>query len=458
MMNNSDTDFSCSSSAPYDVNTFPSITSRDTFNLFTYGQQISSIEETATDDTVVLSEAPIPTVESVIAAEREVYSTFGDKRFSGIAAYDFLFTRYKPLSIEDTTATVSMASACDSEGIPYTYYIPNSATYYDSLNQKITLPVFDARGRQVEFPLRDKNKKFILSSYALTAIDNKQELIYFPLRDVNGVSVNFPFKGDTGDVIIVPPANKDKLLNVNEAYSSLDTAYSNAKDLHGYAFAEYVFAIEEQQQGKIGFFYSAVEMPAQSATAPMFAAVVYNITAADIELTNLTSLDVETIIRYYPDRAQLSYKHYQDLGGKGPYTTLIPLTSTDIKSVVKNENTKLASYNILSSPYWSAEIPKAQYYNTTPGSVANISMVDVVDRTTTNATNITDLQSQFAALSSAVDSLSTQLVNLRTQYLATNAAVIYNSGIIDTLVVPTTWINIWTATPGFVAPTVPTAR
>ncbi len=450
-MNNFHIDPTCSSTAPYDVSTFPSITSRDTFNLFTYGQQISAIEETATDETVVLAEAPIPSVESVIAAEREVYRTFGDKRFSGIAAYDFLFTRYKPISVEDLTPSVSIASACDTEGIPYTYYIPNSATYYDSTNQKITLPVFDARGRQVKFPLRDRNERFLLNSSALTAIDDNREIIFFPLRDVNGVAVKFPFKGATGDIIIVPPANKDKLLSVTEAYSSLDTAYSNAKDLHGYAFAEYIYSLEEQELNKVGFFYNTVELPAQSATAPIFAAALYNIDTDVTELTSLTSLSIETIIRYYPDRSELTYKHYQSLGGKGPFTTITLLTSKDIVSLVRNENIKLASYNILSSPYWSEDTPVAGYFNSTPGSVTHTSILDISDKTTVNTDDIKELQSQVA-------SLSTQLQNLRTQYLATNTAVIYNSGIIDTLAAPVVWSNIWTTTAGFVAPAVPAAR
>jgi hypothetical protein len=451
MMNNFHIDPTCPSAAPYDVSTFPSITSRDTFDLFTYGQQISAIEETATDETVVLSEAPIPSVESVIAAEREVYRTFGDKRFSGIAAYDFLFTRYKPISVEDLTASVSIASACDTEGIPYTYYIPNSATYYDLTNQKITLPVFDARGRQVKFPLRDRNERFLLNSSALTAIDDNREIIFFPLRDVNGVAVKFPFKGATGDIIIVPPANKDKLLSVTEAYSSLDTAYSNAKDLHGYAFAEYIYSLEEQELNKVGFFYNTVELPAQSATAPIFAAALYNIDTDVTELTSLTSLSIETIIRYYPDRSELTYKHYQSLGGKGPFTTITLLTSKDIVSLVRNENIKLASYNILSSPYWSEDTPVAGYFNSTPGSVTHTSILDLSDKTAVNIDDIKELQSQVA-------SLSTQLQNLRTQYLATETAVIYNSGIIDTLAAPVVWSNIWTTTAGFVAPAVPAAR
>lgn len=462
-MNNFDTEFSCLTSFPYDVTTFPSVTSRSSFNLDTYGQQISSIEEFATDEEVLLYQYPLPDIKNVKAAERDVFSSFGDKRFNGVMAYDFLFTRYKALNTEDLTNTTAAVSACDAEGIPYTYYIPNSSTYYDSLNELVTLPVYDNRGRQVEFPLKNLYGKYLLSP-ALTAIDNKAELIFFPLVDINNKVVKFPFKGATGETIIVPPVNRDQLLNIPEAYKSLDTAYDKAKDLHSYKFAEYIFSLETEESKKVGFYYSDVQVPAQSAVVSIFAAAIYDSAVADIELTDITSANIEKLIRYYPDRAELSYSHYKTIGGTGPYTIISSTTSTNIKDLVQSENTKLASYNIMSSPFWAPEAPYSSYYSTPTGplgSVTHTSILDLNNKVTDNINDITDLKSQVATLSALINSLSTQLLSLSTQYVATNTNVIYNSGIIDTLVdTPsnTVWINIWTTTPGFIAPPLPPAR
>lgn len=457
MNNNLYTDFSCNSSAPYNISTFPSITSRNSFNFQSFSEQISAIEETAVDQEILLSQAPLPTVDSVVQAERELYSSFGDKRFNGASAYDFIFTRYKAIDTINNGSAVLTAVACDYDGYPYTYYIPNTATYYDSNNKSVKLPIYDSRGRQVKFPLKDTNGKFLLTS-AITAIDSKDELIVFPLKDIDGAVITFPFKGATGDIIITPPPNQDQLLNVQEAYNSLDVAYSYAKDLHSAEFAEYIVSIEKNQQGKVGFFYSDLDVPAQSATIAVFAAAIYSVTATSIDLVDITSLNINTLIRYYPDRADLTYKHYKDLGGVGPYTIIIPSSSKNIKALIKNENTKLACYGILSSPFWSLEIPQEQYYNNSLGSATHTSILEIIDKTDNNTSLISNLQSQINTLSSTVNDLSTQLINLSTQYLATSALVRYNTNIIDTIVVPTVWINIWSPTAGFVAPGVPAAR
>jgi hypothetical protein len=459
-MNNFDTEFNCLTSAPYDISTFPSVTSRKTFNFDTFSQQISALEETATEEELLLYQYPLPSIESVTAAERSVFNSFGDGRFNGAAAYDFLFTRYKALDVEDLTSPVLTATACDSEGHPYTYYIPNSATYYDSNNTTVTLPVFDSRGTQIEFPLKDQYGKYILTS-ALTAIDNKQQLIYFPLVDVNNKLVKFPFKGAVGNIIIIPPANQDQLLDVTEAYNYLDSAYSKAKDSHSYKFAEYVYNIEIEENKKVSFFYTDVQVPAQSAVASLFAAAIYNPAATNADLVDITSTNIETLIRYYPDRAELSYSHYKNIGGTGPYTIIQPTSSKNIADLVKSENAKLASYNILSSPFWSPETNYDQYYNSSTGSITHTSILDLNTKIQDNDNDIIDAQSKINALTAMVNTLSTQLLALSTQYIATNNNVIYNSGVIDTLVntpTNTVWVNIWNATPGFVAPAPPAAR
>lgn len=460
MMNRFDTDLDCSNKPPFDSSTFPSITSREEFDLLSYEQQLSAFEEAATEEEILLSEAPIPSVDSVIAVERDLYSTFGDKRFNGAAAYDFLFTRYKPLAVEDLAPPTLTAIACDSEGIPYTYTIPNSSTYYDTENKTITLPVYDARGRVVEFPLKNEFGKYVLSP-AITAIDNKNDIIFFPLKDINNVPVSFPFKDAVNTLLIVPPKNQEHLFNVTEAYSNLDTASSNAKDLHSYQFAEFIYSLETAKEGKISFFYSNLEVPSQSATAPMFAAAVYNLTATNAELIDITSLNIDTLIRYYPDRAEHTYNHYKNLGGIAPYTVITPLTGRDIKSLIKNENTKLASYSILASPFWDHNTLIEEYYNTsstTASRATHTSTLELIDKTDTHTANIGDLQTQINNLKATVNSLSTQLLDLSARYVATNNNVIYNSGVIDTLVSPIVWVNIWTPTAGFVSPGIPTPR
>ena len=459
-MNRFDTDLNCSSSSLFDATTFPSITSRDQFDLLSYEQQLSAFEDAATEEEILLSEAPIPSLESVIAVERELYSTFGDKRFNGAAAYDFIFTRYKPLAVGDLTTTTLTAIACDSEGIPYTYTIPNSSTYYDAENKTITLPAYDARGRIVEFPLKDSFGKYVLSP-AITALDNKNDIVFFPLRDINGNNISFPFKDAIGTLLIVPPKNQELLLDVTEAYTGLDIALSNAKDLHSFQFAEFIHSLEVSEEGKVSFFYRDLEVPSQSATAPVFAAAIYNITAADIELTDITSLNINTLIRYYPDRAEHTYAHYKSLGGQGPYTTIVPLTGRDIKSLIKNESSKLASYSILASPFWDYETPIEDYYSNDSSSISratHTSTLELIDKTDTHTANIGDLQSQINDLKSLINTLSTQLLDLSGRYGVTNNNVIYNSNVIDTLVVPTVWINIWNPTAGFVAPGIPAAR
>ena len=460
MSNYFETDFNCASSLPYDVTTFPSVTNYGNFDLNAFADQISSIEETVTDEEVVLLKAPLPTVDSVLAADRAVYASLGDARFNGAAAYDFLFTRYKPLDLESSNipSTTIKVSACDEDGFPYTYTIPNSATYYDANTEKVTLPVYDSRGLQVNFPLKDQYGKYLLQP-ALTAIDSKLNVVHFPLRDINNKAVNYPFRDSVGTTIITPPPNQDILLDVKQAYEDLNTAFANAKDAHAYSFAEYILSVEQISGEFVGFFYTETQMPAQSAaTLPLFAAAIYTEDSNALDLTNITSSKIEQLIRYYPDRSELVYKHYTELGGEGPYTIISPTTSTNIADLIKSENNKLASYNILKSPFWSGDIEYGSYYKDIQSSVTHTSLLEIVNRTETSENDISNLQTENTNLKSLINSLSTQLLSLSAKYEATNINVVYNSAIIDTLATPINWINIWTTTAGFVSPAIPATR
>jgi len=461
-MNNTDTDFNCITSSPIDYTTFPSPTARHTFNLNSFVAQLTALDEFTLDEPVVLYDPPFPSTKEVSSAERDVFSTLGDARFTGIAAYDFLHTRYKVLDVTDSMSSegssLLMASACDSEGFPYTLYIPNSANYYDSAKNVITLPVFDQYGKIVNFPLKDHYGKFLLKE-ALTAFDNTNELIYFPLKDIKNVKVTFPFKGSTGDIIITPPRNQEQLLNVQQAYNDLDTAYENSKNAHAFDFAQYVYNLEINN--RIGFFYSSVAVPAQTAVMSYFAAGVFALSSSDAELIDITSNNLEFIIRYYPDKAQESYNFYTNIGGTGPYTIISPTTSTAIKDLILSENIKNASYNILSAPFWSPSTPIDQYYkNVVSNSTVHTSVLELYTKSIDADIQIVSLQSTVNQLTAAVSFLNTQLTALSAKYEATDTKVTYNSAIIDTLAVPITWQTIWLSpvNPAFIAPLVPAAR
>lgn len=462
-----DSDFICTSAAPIDYTTFPSILSSKNFNFTAYSAQVSALEEFALDEPLVFQQAPMPAVKDIIAAEKEVYNTVGDRRFSGLKAYEFLHTRYKVLdttdSMSSSNTSVLLASACDSEGFPYTIYIPNSATYYDSNNANVVLPAFDKYGKLVTFPLKDIHGRYVLTNSALTAIDDKGEMIFFPLKDTNNKKIEFPFRGVTGDVIIVPPRNQDRLLDVTEAYTSLDTAYSNAKDADAFAFAKYIISLSNTN--RTSFFYNTVAAPGGVSgrnIIPFFAAAMYDLTATNTDLTDITADSLNYIVRYYPDRAVLAYEYYKELGGTGPYTTITPLTGSSFSILIRNENVALASYNILSSPLWSPEAPLETYFNNSiPPNNVHTSILELHNTGITNAADIVTLNAQVTTLSAMVTSLSSQLLALSAQYLATDTKVTYNSGIIDTLRTTVNWPAIWvTPAPGagFTPPPVPAAR
>lgn len=456
------TDYNCASASPIDYTFFPSITARKKFDFQAFTAQLTALDEFVTEEPLVIYEEPIPSPESVLAAEKEVFKSFGDARFNGESAFTFLHTRYKAIGIEDSMSypdsNILVASACDVEGFPYTYHIPNSATYYDSEQKEITLPVFDKYGVLVVFPLTDNSGKFVLNE-PLTALDSVGSLIRFPLKDINNKYVAFPFKSATGEIIVVPPRNQEQLLNVPQAYKDLDQAYENAKTANAYEFAQYIISLETSN--RVGFFYSTVTVPTQNNTIPYFGAGVYNLTAADIDLSDIVSQDLEYFIRYYPDKAQDMYKFYIELGGTGPYTEISSEPATNLQEAVSNENIKNASYSILSAPFWTEDTPVSDYQQATVGPAAvHTSILELYTKAVTAEQAIITLNNTIQDLTNKVSTLSASLNSLNSAYTATSALVEYNSKIIDIIVTPSNWQNIW-ASPlavGYIPPATPSAR
>ena len=462
-MNNIDnTDISCVA-APFDVSYFPTLTSTANFDVYAYAAQLSAIEELQGDIATTLYEIPTPSADTIMEADRDVYSAVGDRRFNGLAAHNFLHTRYTSLNINDTfgeTSPTITLTGCDIDGYPYTYTIVNTAYFLDQASNIVTFPVYDYYGNQVYFPLVDENGKFVLHQ-PITAIDAKQQTIYFPLKDINNLKIQFPFKDATGNIVIVPPAkNAEKLLDVNRAYRDLDVAYENAKDADAFKFTQYILSLEQTKQ--VGFFFGTAEISAQNNT--YFAAAVYDISATDTDLTNIISSNLNYLIRYYPDRADLTYKIYQDNGGLGPFTIIRKTSSTNLKDIIENDRIRLASYNILTIPYWSLENTEAVYYAaegiSTPVNNVHTSLLELYSNTLTHTAEINDLKTEVQTLCSTVNTLSAKVDSLISQFTAVSANVTYNSAVIDTLVIPNNWQNIWATTlpPLFVTPITPTIR
>lgn len=449
--------------APYDISFFPTLTSGSDFDVDAYVAQMAAIEEMQGDVAATLYEVPSPSAEVIMDADRAVYSTVGDRRFDGLAAHNFLHTRYKALDITDTftetTPTITI-TGCDNEGYPYTYTAVNTAYFLDQASNIVTFPVFDYYGTQVYFPLVDENGKFILHQ-PLTAIDNKQQTVYFPLKDINNLEIIFPFKDAAGTTVIIPPSStSEKLLDVSQAYRDLDTAYKNAKDSDAFKFVQYVLQLENTH--KISFFFGTAEVAVQNNT--YFAAAVYELSASAADTNNIISSNLNYLIRYYADRADLVYDIYKDNGGQGPFNIIQKTSSTDSKDIIENDRIRLASYNILNIPYWSPKNTEASHYReqgiSTPVVNVHTSLLELHTNTVTSSNEIINLKTEIQTLCSTVISLSSKLDALLANFNTTQLNVNYNSGIIDTLVISANWQNIWedSISSLFVKPSTPAPR
>ena len=459
---NRDIDTICQT-APYNVSFFPTITSNSNFDINSYVSQLSAIEELQGDIATTLYEVPTPSKEEIMQIDREVFSATGDKRFTGIDAHNFLHTRYKALDVGDTFTdalpTITL-TACDIEGEPYTYTVKNTAYFLDQKSNKITFPVYDVHGRQVHFPLIDEAGKFILHQ-PITAIDAIKQVVFFPLKDINNAEVHFPFKDAAGSTIIVPPAgNSENLLDVTVAYAALDTAYENAKDADAFKFCNFLLNLE--RSNKISFFFGTSTISTQNAS--YFAAAVYDLSIPQAELSSIVSSNLKYFIRYYPDRADKVYELYTESGGSGPFTIIKNKEVTTIQESIENDRERFASYNILTIPFWDETKTSSSFYTaegiTTPVQTVHTSLLEIYTNVNESREDVSTLQAQVQTLSTLVNELSTKLISLQTAYNTTASNVTFNSGVIDTLISPNNWQNIWetTISAGFIRPGTPTAR
>lgn len=459
IMMNSDTEKNCvAAPLPFDVTAFPTITSGKNFNFSTYAAQLSAAEELALDEPIVLFEEPYPTIEEAIQAEKDIYSFSGDVRFTGLSAYTFIRSRYKPLDSTDLYASTSptiTATACDSEGLPYTYTMPNTAFFYDFDQTRMYLPAFDLYGRQIKFPLTNSEGKYLLTQVGvLTAYDANHQIINFPIKDSHNNIIKYPFRDAFNSIIISPPIqSNDKLVDVNQAFEALDNAYSNAKDADAYSFA--FFILNKEPQNIISFFQGVVDTPVN--TVNFFAAAIYDEGATEQDLSSITSDKINYFIRYHEDRSEFVYNIYKQHGGTGPYTIISPTTSTAIADKVKSENERMASYNILSAPYW---IPGQTDFTQSKKTVQNTihtSVLDLYTSSTDASTRIASLESQVNILTTLVNTLSSNLNTLTANTTAISAQVGYNSSVIDLITPQGVWDSIWSATitPGTTIPVAP---
>lgn len=459
IMMNSDTEKDCTiDPLPFDVTAFPTVTSGKNFNFSVYAAQLSAAEELAQDEPIVLYEEPYPSIEEAVQAEKNIYNFSGDIRFTGLSAYTFLRTRYKPLDSTDLYASTSStitATACDTEGLAYTYTMPNTAFFYDFNQTRIYLPAFDLYGRQIKFPLTNSEGKYLLTQVGIvTAYDANSQLIYFPLKDSHNNIVKYPFRDAFNSTIISPPEqNNDKLIDTNQAFEALDNAYENAKDADAYNFTFFILDIENTN--KISFFQGIVETPVNIVN--FFAAAVYRDGATDADLINITSDQISYFVRYHDDRSAYVYDLYKQNGGTGPYTIIQPTTSTVIADKVKSENERMASYNILSIPYWSSSQTDFTFSKKIVQNTIHTSVLDLYTTSTNNTAKIAALESQVSSLFNLVTTLSTKLDTLSTTVTAVSAQVRYNSSVIDLLTPQSVWDAIWLATipPGVTIPVAP---
>ena len=147
----------------------------------------------------------------------------------------------------------------------------------------------------------------------------------------------------------MPEKNTALLLDPQEAYTYLDTAYDYAKDAHAYSFTQHLLNL--LSNNKVSFFYSRVD--STNDKTGYFAAAVYSLTATDTSLTSIADPSLNYFIRYYADRAEYVYNMYKSSGGTGPFTTIADNISNNLQDRILNEKIKGASYSILAAPYLS---------------------------------------------------------------------------------------------------------
>jgi len=451
-------------SPPYDVTLFPSVTSTADFDVAAYAAQIQAIEEASDNTAITLHEPSYPTVSQLKEAEQKILQHAGDLRFTGADVYNFLHTRYRHLDSSDIVnmfitppSTTITLTACNFDGDYYTYTAANTAYFLDQHNKEIVLPVFDKYGQQVVFPLYTESGHILITE-TVSAYNFNKDIIFFPLKDANNNQIKYPFKDINNTTIVTLPKKNNILLrDVNEAYTSLDNAYNNAKDADAYKFIQYILSLS--LTNKTSFFYSKTEETDE--TTAYLAAAIFNIDTPDIELSNLLSGNLKYFIRYYADRTDFIYNIYTFRGGIGPLTVISSPTSTNIADVILYEKIKSASYSILGAPFWSNKTESLVWESTTiKDSPVHTSLLELHTSAINTNTEINALHLQISALSATVDLLKITISNLRTDINTISAKVDFNSPIIDTLIVSNTWAAIWQSPPPilFTAPSVPAPR
>ena len=457
-------DISCSTPDINLINTavLPTLTSTKDFDFNAFVAELSGLESLQGDETLYVYEPPFPSISEIIQSEKEVFSSItNDVRFAAEDVYNFIFTRYRPLDNTDTFATQASTitlTGCTFDGDLYTYTIPNTSRDYikDNNNNEVLLPIYDAYNQQVVFPLTDLNGKFLLVE-SVTGLDATNKVVYFPLKDNRNVFLKYPFRGIDKKLILHLPENNNKLLyNVEEAYEDLDYAYEKAKDANAFKFVEYIVDLEDEH--KIGFFYGPIVSPA---SAYFFTIGVYNISSAEADLIDITSNNLQYFLRYYPDRAEYVYSLYKNQEGTGPWTLITPTSSTNVVDIIKYEKERAAAFTSLTVPYWSIqEDNKISYVNNIiNSSPVHTSILDIHTLAQSTSKSTTSLQNRVTALETQLSSLSAQFTSLYNFVGVLSTSVAYNSAVIDELVDPLNWGNLWFDTPaGYSRPIDPNPR
>lgn len=366
-------DIKCTSNNIVDVTVLPSVSSTRDFDVRTYTASTSAIEFVEKKAPILYYTPSAPNTEIIAQTETAINKESGDPRFTAVNAMQYLQTRYTTLDDATTydkllqkTFTVT---TCDAEGYPLTYTKLLSTVFYDQQNTVIKLPIYDKYGQIVTFPLKDENGRYLLKE-AVSAIDYTQNIIHFPLRDTNSNYIKYPFKDaltiqqtntqaqnvDSNVILTLPPRNADLLVSATTAYKELSVASDNAKDAHSFKFVNFLLNSEKIHPDKfLSFFFITLDNG-----LTCFGVAVYK---TSTNITDISSLNFEYFIRYYPDRADYVYKLYKERGGTAPYTPITPkAASAAIDDIIKQDRTTRICRTLLTYTYWSESIKNILTY------------------------------------------------------------------------------------------------
>lgn len=289
-----------------------------------YFASTSACNNAAPTPTSINYNVSFPPLSTILELSNKVLSNLGDTRFNGLSVFNFLQTRYRVID-----CGTNFDTTIDSN----TYTLP----VYDRFKQLVTFPIIDSNGN-------------LITRDAVTAIDDTNQTIYFPLTDLKDNKISFPLTDIDKQIISVPKSN-DTVTTAAQAYSELDIAYNNAKDAHAFKFANLISNI--LSTNRVGFFNGNISTPSESRKLPFFAAGVYDNNSTDTDVKDVNSSKLNYFIKYYPDRADKVQSTLVSRNQSIPNTNIqTSTTAVDTDAIMQTDQNRTAASSIAASKYW----------------------------------------------------------------------------------------------------------